>query len=227
MDLSSRSNIYELSRATLVLIAALRHYRRVMPSLRASKSDDLRSYSGPFRTRGDNVFRVNELASRSHRPKNPVADYYDPFTGYLNASPSVSLKLGPSNPPPSYDETLDPSSRQPVRAPVLPREEEGQEELPKYYCSVHREAVFYTKMELSSPFDRAPDRSWNKEYVVLHGTLLRMHKPKRVPFFATSEMRSGQGEDGSTRPEGWMPGELLRSYTLQGAQVGVANDYRK
>lgn len=99
--------------------------------------------------------------------------------------------------------------------------------MPEYYCSVHREAVFHTKMELSSPFDQAEDRSWNKEYVVLHGTLLRMHKPRRIPFFATPEMRSGVGEDGSMRPEGWVPGELIRKYTLQGAEVGVAVDYKK
>ncbi|KAF8471730.1 hypothetical protein BDZ91DRAFT_629277, partial [Kalaharituber pfeilii] len=105
--------------------------------------------------------------------------------------------------------------------------EEGREQLPPYSCSVHREAVFHTKMELSSPFEKATDRSWRKEYVVLHGTLLRMHKPRRIPFFSTPEVRSGQGEDGSARPDGWMPGELLRKYTLQGAEVGIAGDYKK
>ncbi|KAF8429058.1 hypothetical protein EV426DRAFT_543080, partial [Tirmania nivea] len=199
-----------------------------MSSLCASRRDKVHASTGSLDSDGDSGIDVAEFAPHVLPVKSSVADCYTPISGYLNPFPTVSsTTLSPSYPPPSYDDTRNQLSLQPGRNPVWPREEEGMEQLPEYYCSVHKEAVFYTKMELSSPFDRATDRSWNKEYVVLHGTLLRLHKARRIPFFASPDMRSGLGEDGSTRPEGWMPGELTRSYTLQGAEVGIATDYKK
>ncbi|PWW75321.1 hypothetical protein C7212DRAFT_42024, partial [Tuber magnatum] len=91
-----------------------------------------------------------------------------------------------------------------------PREEEGKEKLPVYSCSLHCEAIFKQKMELSSPFDRAGVRKWVKAYAVLHGTLLKLHKPKL-----------------GGRPVGHYPGELIRHYTLQLAEVGTAADHKK
>jgi len=199
-----------------------------MPSPRTPRRDKVHASTGSLDSDGDSGIDVTGFAKHALSIKNTVADYYTPFSGYLNSYSTISsTTLSPNHPPPSYDDTQNRPSLQPGRNPVWPREEEGREPLPEYYCSVHKEAVFHTKMELSSPFDRATDRSWNKEYVVLHGTLLRLHKAKRIPFFASPDMRSRLGEDGSTRPEGWMPGELTKSYTLQGAEVGIATDYKK
>ncbi|KAF8442721.1 hypothetical protein BGX38DRAFT_1095923 [Terfezia claveryi] len=199
-----------------------------MPSLRISRRDKVHTSTGSLDSDGDSGIDVTGFAPHALPIKRTLTDYYTPFSGYLNQISAISsTTLSPSHPPPSYDDTQNQPSLQPGRNPVWPREEEGREQLPEYYCSVHREAVFYTKMELSTPFDRATDRSWNKEYVVLHGTLLRLHKARRIPFFASPDMRSRLGEDGSTRPEGWMPGELTKSYTLQGAEVGIATDYKK
>ena len=201
-----------------------------MPSPRISRRDKVHASTGTLDLDSDRDSGIDVTGFTLHTlsVKSTVADYYTPYSGYLNPFPTISsTTLSPNHPPPSYDDTQNRPSLQPGRNPVWPREEEGRELLPEYNCSVHREAVFHTKMELSSPFDRATDRSWNKEYVVLHGTLLRLHKAKRIPFFASPDMRSRLGEDGSTRPEGWMPGELTKSYTLQGAEVGIATDYKK
>ena len=199
-----------------------------MPSLRTSKREKLHASTGSLGSDGDSGIDVAGFGPHAPSLKHTVADYYTPFSGYLNSFPTISsTTLSPSHPPPPYDDTRNRPSLQPGHNLIWPREEEGREQLPGYYCSVHREGVFHTKMELSSPFDRATDRSWNKEYVVLHGTLLRLHKARRIPFFASPDMGSGLGEDGSTRPEGWMPGELAKSYTLQGAEVGIATDYKK
>ncbi|RPB27695.1 PH domain-like protein [Terfezia boudieri ATCC MYA-4762] len=199
-----------------------------MSSLRISRRDKVHTSTGSLDSDGDSGIDVTGFAPHVLPIKRTVTGYYTPFSGYLNQYSALSsTTLSPSHPPPSYDDTRNQPSLQPGRNPVWPREEEGREQLPEYYCSVHREAVFYTKMELRTPFDRATDRSWNKEYVVLHGTLLRLHKARRIPFFASPDMRSRLGEDGSTRPEGWMPGELTKSYTLQGAEVGIATDYKK
>lgn len=93
-------------------------------------------------------------------------------------------------------------------------------------------------MELSSPFDRAGVRKWTKVYAVLHGTLLKLHKPKRISFFASGtpkEVDEQEGSGGSSgsneivgrRPAGYYPGKLIGCYTLQLAEVGVAADYKK
>jgi hypothetical protein len=60
--------------------------------------------------------------------------------------------------------------------PIVPREEEGRESLPSYGCSVHIEGYLPRKMEFSSPGVQAKDRSWRRQYFVLHGTCLRVYR---------------------------------------------------
>ncbi|UZJ52236.1 hypothetical protein CBS101457_001556 [Exobasidium rhododendri] len=59
---------------------------------------------------------------------------------------------------------------------IFPREEEGREILPAYHCAVHIEGYLPRKMEFSSPGVQAKDRSWRKQYFVLHGTCLKVFK---------------------------------------------------
>ena len=59
---------------------------------------------------------------------------------------------------------------------IYPREEEGKEALPRYTCSVHIEGYLPRKMEFSSPGLQAKDRSWRRQYFVLHGTCLKVYK---------------------------------------------------
>jgi len=152
---------------------------------------------------------------------------------YYNTLLNASSPPIPTSPP-SYNDISLP----PARFKISPREEEGKEQLPAYSCSLHREAIFQQKMELSSPFDRAGVRKWAKVYAVLHGTLLKLHKPKRISFFASrapkgvDEREESGGSSGSNeivgrRPAGYRPGELIGCYTLQLAEVGVAADYKK
>jgi hypothetical protein len=92
------------------------------------------------------------------------------------------------------------------------------ESLPTYSCSLEAEGCFDTKLEMISPFDRSEARSWMPVYVVLRGTVLRMHVVKRPISFAKG-MRN--------RTPDVRAGTLLRSYTLQHAEVGIAVDYTK
>jgi hypothetical protein len=137
---------------------------------------------------------------------NPIS------AGYHNAIPEAT-----THEPPSYEGSELP----PARFKVLPREEEGRETLPQYSCTIHHEAVLERKMELRTPFDRAHRRNWKKVYLVLKGTKLEIHKPKKVPF------AKGSLKGDNSRPIGYIPGTLLESYTLQLAQVGAATDYKK
>lgn len=65
-----------------------------------------------------------------------------------------------------------------------PREEEGKEHLPPYWCGVHIEGTLSRKMEFTSPGVQARDRGWKKHYFVLHGTALFVYKfdPTKVPL---------------------------------------------
>lgn len=76
-------------------------------------------------------------------------------------------------------------------------------------------------MELTSPFARARDRKWRRMYIALRGTALFIHKPKRKPFFGKIDYV------GDVTGLDYTPGEIVKCYTLQGAEVGIAADYRK
>lgn len=77
----------------------------------------------------------------------------------------------------------------------------GRENLPKYTCTVAAETKVLLHLESINPLHGVSDCEWKEVYVVLRGTLLSFHRPKD----------SG-------------PGKLLRSYTLQHAEVGLASD---
>ncbi|CDZ97388.1 ph domain protein [Phaffia rhodozyma] len=69
-----------------------------------------------------------------------------------------------------------------------PREEEGKEPLPAYTCQVHIEGFIPKKMEFAAPGQQARDRAWKRQYIVLHGTCLRIYKqdPRRYLIRPTS-----------------------------------------
>ena len=155
---------------------------------------------------------------------------------------------------------------------IFPREEEGREKLPAYYCGVHIEGYLPRKMEFSAPGVQAKDRSWKRQYFVLHGTSLRVYKQdlsteKYATNGAWGQMKGvhvhlePMNEDGSSSgggsslglgqaareaiahtPFGHHGGSggsnvsssdfdtkngLVRNYTLQGAESGLAADYLK
>ena len=77
----------------------------------------------------------------------------------------------------------------------------GKEILPKYDCTVGIEAKVLLNLESISPLHGVSEGEWREVYVVLRGTLVSFHRPK----------------DGGA-------GKLLRSYTLQHAEIGLAPD---
>ncbi|KAI8144285.1 hypothetical protein BJV82DRAFT_608962 [Fennellomyces sp. T-0311] len=107
----------------------------------------------------------------------------------------------PSTPPPSYSDPSHPWAAE------LQKEldEEEEEKLPAYECTVSRVGQVYVKRERENQTTVAKKRTWKNLYVILWGTSIRAYKrePKR----------------GDERP--------LWSYTMQGAEAGMATDYRK
>lgn len=97
--------------------------------------------------------------------------------------------------PPSYSIA---TKQRPVQRRHL---DGGREVLPAYTCTVAAEAKVLLNIESISPLHSAAPSEWKETYMVLRGTLLSFHKVK----------------DGGA-------GKLLRSYTLQHAEVGGAPD---
>jgi hypothetical protein len=182
----------------------------------------LSGISGLQTTDGESGLRMAGFLPHNNLLRRSITDY-NPSTSpsYSNTFPNASTSaLLYSNGPPSYDDALLP----PPRFKISPREEEGNEQLPPYSCSLHREAVFEMKMELASPFERATHRNWRKVYVILHGTVLKMYKPKKIPFFSSGKTIAAV-EGG--KPIEYTPGSSIKCYTLQLAEVGIAADYKK
>jgi hypothetical protein len=56
------------------------------------------------------------------------------------------------------------------------REDEGHEDLPGYSCEVHIEGYVPRKMEFTKPGVQAKDRRWKRQYIILHGTSIKIYK---------------------------------------------------
>lgn len=103
-----------------------------------------------------------EVESHTHSVfSNPLrrsitADPRSDTPTYRNSFPNASTPAIPS-PSPLYGGEND--DLPPSRFKILPREEEGREELPPYTCSLHREAMFERKMELQSRKWHSVERS--------------------------------------------------------------------
>jgi hypothetical protein len=69
------------------------------------------------------------------------------------------------------------------------------------------------KQELTSPFQLASDRDWHDTYVILQGTQISTYRLKHPGPFSKSKTIG--------------PGRLIKNFTLQHAEVGIAADFRK
>jgi len=83
-------------------------------------------------------------------------------------------ELWPSSSLPSYKASLQISGS--TKHMVVPREEEGHEKLPQYSCAIHLEGWMPRKMEFKSPGVQAKDRAWKRQYVIVHGTMIRIYR---------------------------------------------------
>jgi hypothetical protein len=77
----------------------------------------------------------------------------------------------------------------------------GKEALPQYTCTVSAGCRMLVNMESVSPLHSVSQSDWRDIYVEVRGTMLNFHRVK----------------DGR-------PGRILRSYTLQHAEIGLAPD---
>ncbi|CAO3591170.1 unnamed protein product [Absidia cylindrospora] len=90
---------------------------------------------------------------------------------------------------------------------ILPREEEGREDLPPYHCSVYKMAMVNIKMERNSVGKKISRRPWRRVYIELWGTVLRIYP--LTWFWAT------------------ISNEPTHTISLAGAEASRAVDYIK
>ncbi|KAF2095570.1 hypothetical protein NA57DRAFT_44162, partial [Rhizodiscina lignyota] len=144
----------------------------------------------------------NSNANRNRTGNQPYG-YHNTF--HLHAIPS----LPPPHPPPTYDHATSKSFR--VHKPTA-------DVLPRYKCTLHLESQLGVKCEMTSPFMLAPPSAshWHDVYAVLHGTQLRLYRLKSPSHINIL---------GKSKPA--LAGRLLKSYSMQHAEVGLATDVKK
>ncbi|KAI8069965.1 hypothetical protein BC940DRAFT_236129 [Gongronella butleri] len=117
---------------------------------------------------------------------------------------------------------------------ILPREEEGREELPAYQCTVYKMGHVYVKKERDAPGVRSRWRSWNWMYLELWGTLLRFYHAKdaavaqayeTATFSNHNTVRSHQHQHQFHHPRHEIT--LITTLNLAGADASRALDYTK
>lgn len=164
---------------------------------------DLNDFAQPSRRADANTAEDNNEAFQPTQTSQPARSAERRLTSYFN---TFQTKCTPStDSPPSYA-----VSARLARIPSNPRYfDGGREVLPKYTCTVAREGVMQMRVEKVSPFQFLPKQEWRTVYTVLRGTQLSIHKVKTMRV-------GGLSVDG--------PGKLIRQYTLQHAEVGLATD---
>ncbi|CAO3632137.1 unnamed protein product [Mucor hiemalis] len=113
--------------------------------------------------------------------------------------------------PPTYDDKSHPWNFQmPAylsHRVVLPREEEGKEDLPDYDCTVQKLGFIKVKCEYSLPGIRSTSRSWKYYYVHVYGTMIMAYSEK--PTARQTKLKP------------------IWKYSMHGSEATVASDYLK
>jgi len=157
--------------------------------------------SPPHRTAGTNS------SSRRNERNTQTTTYGYHNTFHTHALPSIT-----EDSPPSYDHAV--ASSRLTATTDSAESDETSTELPQYSCSVQLDGPLAVHCELATPFLDAPDNRWHDIYAVLHGTQLSIYKAKlNGPF--------------SSKHKPPTAGRLIRTYSLQHAEVGVAVDWRQ
>ncbi|KAI9313168.1 hypothetical protein BX666DRAFT_1980349 [Dichotomocladium elegans] len=127
-------------------------------------------------------------------------------------TPCPSLELPP---PPDYlDCLLQQRRMQKCQSLVLPREEEGNEVLPPYECTVYKMGYLLAKCEMEGPGRMSHRRSWRKYYIEVWGTILRIYS-------------SDPNQKGSRLMWQKQKNGPLKEFSLAGAEAKRAIDYNK
>lgn len=141
---------------------------------------------------------------RDDRIAQSTYGYHNTF--HTHAQPSIT-----ESDPPSYEHATSPS-RFTTSSDTSPSTN-SDDLLPEYSCTIEHAGIVAVRCELASPFLESCDSRWHDTYVILHGPQLDFHKVKSSGFGSKNKRTA--------------IGRLIRTYSLQHAEVGVAVDWKK
>ncbi|OJD35358.1 ph domain-containing protein [Diplodia corticola] len=155
---------------------------------------------------------ANDSAANNSRPN--AAPAATTTAAAANASTSAANCYGYHNTFHTHTQPCDLDAKPPAYAPRQPAEKCSNEALPSYSCSVLFEGPLGIKTECINFFDKPcpKERQWQDVYAILRGTQLNIYRLKTTLFSK------------SKKPA---PGKLLRTYSLQHAELGLALDFKK
>ncbi|KAF2196021.1 hypothetical protein GQ43DRAFT_445490, partial [Delitschia confertaspora ATCC 74209] len=160
--------------------------------------------------------RLSESPANSNitpMPSNPrPSDRSSHIYGYHNTF-HTHARLPLDSPPPSYACANSRTTLDRLNAKAQDEAATLSDPLPSYSCSVELQGILGWKQELQSPFEVAEMRGWVDAFVVIRGTQLNIYRVKTSNFLSKDRTVC--------------PGRLLKTYSLQHAEVGVASDFKK
>lgn len=157
----------------------------------------------PSATRSRRSERSNHASSQS---TPPTYGYHNTF--HTHATPILAT-------PPTYACATNPKTLKWLNSKALDdaRVLRRSKAPPSYTCSVEAEGMLGMKQELTSVFEVSKSREWNDVFVALRGTQLCIYRTKSPSILSKSRAP--------------VAGRLLKTFTLQHAEVGVASDFKK
>ncbi|KAF2271147.1 hypothetical protein CC78DRAFT_12881 [Lojkania enalia] len=166
---------------------------------------DTPAESPPSATSRTTTRSNNGSNSQSSDRSAPTYGYHNTF--HTHTTPALE------DHPPSYAVAINKKTLSRLEAQAQAEQAALRDALPEYSCSVEIGGVLGLKQELASPFQVAGHREWSDAYVLLRGTQLSIYRLKS-PHLLSKKRTPG-------------PGRLVKTYSLQHAEVGVAGDFKK
>ncbi|CAI6337047.1 unnamed protein product [Periconia digitata] len=165
------------------------------------------------RTTATRSRRSERRGDRGHHSSSSSSQSSPPTYGYHNTFHTHAPLVLAS--PPSYAQATSPATLAWLNAKASAEATHVRrvQAPPPYTCTVELQGVMGMRMELSNIFEIARGREWTDVYVVLRGTQLSIHRIKTPGILSKSRVPTA--------------GRLLKTFTLQHAEIGVASDFRK
>ncbi|KAI0701382.1 hypothetical protein BC835DRAFT_246049 [Cytidiella melzeri] len=201
---------------------------RPMLTHHASKSmSDLLSMGG----RQEKEKESSEVSIRGHlAPDYSLATTRDTPRGDAGPStvcePTVTLRRQRSLPtftlatePPPYPTFSAFKANGP---PIVPREEEGMEQLPQYTNHIYLAAIMPRKMEFDAPGVQSKDRKWKRALCVLEGTSFKVYKVHAGVVGGWWERTVGVGDKTSVDPGSVGAAGVIRVSAIRASERRLA-----
>lgn len=205
---STQSNEEECQDDYETPISAPDSRRESQEYMRRSPEDIERAQPKPF-TGISNEDLV--AASEPSIPQTQKQTTHTPMNSIIRSPPAL-----PSYMPDSTDLSIFHNFKGPAPISLLP---EATEDLPPYTANIELSNVFLRKFEFHTLNTRCHDRKWRRVIASLTGTKLEFYAATRTFYFHLPSR--------TDLPCNVKKGALLKSYSLQHAEVGLATDYLK